>query len=113
MTRLSSLANHRTWQVVCPDSEEEAVVSDNESLYSSYRTPVEVEAQPLPEVMMDIPIVVSSPQINWVRTCCLGCKEVDLSQVPLILVETPMRNPFDINQGRAACRQVVCGQHAC
>ena len=99
MTRLSSLANHRTWQVVCPDSKEEAVVSDNELLYSSYRTPVEVEAQPLPEVMMDIPIVVSSPQIDRVRTCCLGCKEVDLSQVPLIPVETPMRNPLTSTKG--------------
>ena len=102
--------NHCSWQVTRLDSQSN--VSDNESLYASYHTPP-IAGQPALEAPTDVPVVVPSPQIEQVKTCCPGCEDLDLSQVPLILVEMPMRNPFDVNQGRAACCQAVrYGQHA-
>ena len=91
----------------------ESNVSDEESLYASYHTPP-IVGQVAPEAPTDIPIIVPLLQIEQAKMCCPGCEDLDLSQVPLIPVETPMRNPFDMNQGRAAHCQAVCyGQHAC
>ena len=87
-------------------------VSDDKSLYAAYHTPP-VTGQPNPEAPTDVPLVIPSPQLDCAKTCCPGCKDLDLSQVPLIPVEEPMRNPFDVNQGRAACHQGVrTGQRA-
>ena len=85
---------------------------DNESLYAAYHT-LPVAGQPGPEAPTDVPLVVPSPHLDRAKTCCPGCEDLDLSQVLLIPIEQPMRNPFDINQGRAARRQGVCtGQRA-
>ena len=98
--------------MTCPDSEVDNV-SDDESLYATYHMPP-VVGQPAPEALMDVPLVMLLLQIDQARTCCPGCEELDLSQIPLIPMEMPMRNPFDVNQGRAACCQGVhTGQWAC
>ena len=85
---------------------------DDESLYAAYHMPP-IMGQPGPEALMDVPLIVPLPQLERAKTCCPGCKDLDLSQVPLIPVETPMRNPFNTNQGRAAHHQGVrTGQRA-
>ena len=38
--------------------------SNLESYNEAYHTPAEVEVQPLPEALMDMPIIVSSPSID-------------------------------------------------
>ena len=83
------------------------VDSDSESFYATYCAPV-VEDQPAPEAPTDVPIVVPSPKVDQAKTCCPGCEELDLSQVPLIPVETPMKNPFVVEELTA----VVRGQRA-
>ena len=83
------------------------VDSDSESFYATYCAPL-VGDQPAPEAPTDVPIVVPSPKVDQAKTCCPGCEELDLSQVPLIPVETPMRNPFVVEESTA----VVRGQRA-
>ena len=59
---------------------------------SSYNAGFKVEAQLLPEALTDVPIVVPSPSVVQVRTCCLGCEGINLTQVPLLPMETLMAN---------------------
>lgn len=104
MMRLSSQLIITFQQVAHSDLVVE--VSDDKSLYATYHTPP-VVGQPDPEAPMDVPLVIPLLQLDRAKTCCPGCKDLDLSQVPLIPVETLMRNPFDVNQGRAAHHQGV------
>ena len=71
-------------------------MSDDKLLYAVYHTPP-IMGQLAPEAPMDVPLVVPSPQLEQVKMCCPGCQDLDLLQVPLIPVETLMRNPFDVN----------------
>lgn len=70
--------------------------------------------QPAPEMPTDILIIIPGPSSDQVRMCCLGCEDINFSEMSLVPVEgLPPRNPFNINQGRAMCCYAVHeGQHA-